>query len=212
LLETEISGPVSSIQRHHLGRIRESTKHLLILIEQILSLSRVQGGHEDVRLERVDAAALAREVAAALEPQLERKGLSLELDLPESAAALTDERKVRQILLNVISNAIKFTDVGSVSISLTRGESALCFTVVDTGRGIEAQDREHVFEPFVQVEGDGTLPTGTGLGLAVARELARHLGGDITLESRVGEGSTFTIRLPQPAVLEAAATPRQPQT
>jgi signal transduction histidine kinase len=77
--------------------------------------------------------------------------------------------------------------------------------VTDTGRGISEQDLEHVFEPFVQVRGDGSMPTGTGLGLAVARELARHLGGDITLESRLGEGSAFTIRLPDRAPVEAPA-------
>jgi signal transduction histidine kinase len=198
LLETEVSGPISSIQKHHLSRIRESTKHLLTLIEQILSLSRVQGGKEDVLIEEVDASTLVREVANAVEPQFERKGLALQLDLPEGAIELrTDPRKVRQILFNVLSNAAKFTERGTVRVALSSADGELLYTVHDTGRGIEERDREHIFEPFVQVRGDGSMPSGTGLGLAVARELARHLGGDITLESRLGEGSAFTIRLPR---------------
>jgi PAS domain S-box-containing protein len=198
LLETEVSGPISSIQKHHLSRIRESTKHLLALIEQILSLSRVQGGKEDLRLEDVDASALAREVASAVEPQLQRKGLVLELDLPDSAVGLqTDPRKVRQILFNVLSNAVKFTERGSVRVSLATTDGTLFYTVLDTGPGIGEGDLEQIFEPFVQVQTDGSIPSGTGLGLAVARELARHLGGDITLQSRLGEGSAFTIRLPK---------------
>jgi PAS domain S-box-containing protein len=201
LLETEVSGPISPVQKQHLARIRESTKNLLALIEQILSLSRVQSGKEDVRIEEIDAAQVAREVAAEVEPQLLRKGLVLELALPPdgSLGLHTDARKVRQILFNVLSNAAKFTDRGTVRVSLARVDGALVYTVQDTGRGIEERDREHIFEPFVQVWADGTPPTGTGLGLPVARELARHLGGDVTLESQLGEGSSFTIRLPHQA-------------
>ena len=203
LLETEVSGPISPVQKQHLSRIRESTKNLLTLIEQILSLSRVQSGKEDVYLEEIDASVLAREVASVVEPQLLRKGLGLELELPpEGSIALhTDPRKVRQILFNVLTNAVKFTDRGTVRVTLSSADGALLYTVEDTGRGIEERDREHIFEPFVQLWADGTPPTGTGLGLPVARELARHLGGEISLESRPGEGSSFTIRLPREATV-----------
>ena len=97
----------------------------------------------------------------------------------------------------MLSNAVKFTERGSVRISLSTTDGTLLYTVLDTGPGIGEGDLEHIFEPFVQVQTDGSIPSGTGLGLAVARELARHLGGDITLQSRLGEGSAFTIRLPQ---------------
>jgi signal transduction histidine kinase/PAS domain-containing protein len=200
LLETEISGPISGVQRQHLSRIRESTRHLLTLIEQILSLSRVQSGKHAVHLDDVDAVGLVREAVAMVEPKLRRKGVALELDFPEEGMAIrTDAGKLRQILLNVLSNAVKFTEQGAVQVALSREDHALRFTVRDTGRGIEDQHREQVFEPFVQLSGDGVLPTGTGLGLAVARELARHLGGDITLESEPGEGSAFTILVPYEA-------------
>lgn len=198
LLETEVSGPITSVQKRHLTRIRESTHDLLALIEQILSLTRAQGGREDVRLEKVDAVWLARDAAALIEPQIRRKGLTLELDLPEQTRIelRTDPRKLRQILLNVLSNAVKFTERGAVRLSIECSPGALSFSVRDTGQGIEERDRDHIFEPFVQVRREGTLTSGTGLGLPVARELARHLGGDLTLESRPGEGSTFTLRLP----------------
>ena len=146
----------------------------------------------------MDASALAREVASGVEPKLQRKGVVIELDLPDSAVGLqTDPRKVRQILFNVLSNAVKFTERGSVRVSLSTTDGTLFYTVLDTGPGIGEGDLEQIFEPFVQVQTDGSIPSGTGLGLAVARELARHLGGDITLQSRLGEGSAFTIRLPK---------------
>jgi PAS domain S-box-containing protein len=203
LLETEVAGPMSDTQKHHLSRIRESTRHLLALIEQILSLSRTQTGGEDVRIESVDVIALARDMVALLAPQIQRKGLTLDLILPEGEVGLrTDPRKVRQILLNLLSNAVKFTDAGAVKLELTRDNGSCSFRVRDTGRGVGDVDRERIFEPFFQVPGDGVPTSGTGLGLPVARELARHLGGDVTVESRPGEGSTFTVQLPDKGVAE----------
>jgi PAS domain S-box-containing protein len=216
LLETEVAGPMSDTQKHHLSRIRESTRHLLALIEQILSLSRTQTGKEDLRIESVDAIALARDTVALLAPQIQRKGLTLDLILPEGEVGLrTDPRKVRQILLNLLSNAVKFTETGAVKLELTRGNGSCAFRVRDTGRGVDDLDRERIFEPFFQVPEDGMPTSGTGLGLPVARELARHLGGDVTVESRPGEGSTFTVQLPdekEAAELKKATINFQPTT
>jgi signal transduction histidine kinase len=207
LLETEVAGPMSDVQKHHLARIRESTRHLLALIEQILSLSRTQSGKEDVRMETVDAAALAREAVALLAPQIQRKGLVLDLALPEGAVGLrTDPRKVRQILLNLLSNAVKFTDSGAVTLELARSDGSLSFRIRDTGRGISDLEKERIFEPFYQIQGEGRVSSGTGLGLPVARELARHLGGDVILETHHGEGSTFTVHLPDEDLGERVAT------
>jgi signal transduction histidine kinase len=204
LLETEVAGPMSDVQKHHLARIRESTRHLLALIEQILSLSRTQTGKEDVRLETVDAAALARDAVALLAPQIQRKGLMLDLALPEEAIGLhTDPRKVRQILLNLLSNAVKFTDHGAVTLELGRADGSLFFRIRDTGPGVSDVERERIFEPFYQIPGEGRVSSGTGLGLPVARELARNLGGDVVLESGNGEGCTFTVRLPNTELEES---------
>jgi len=201
LLEIEVAGPLNSVQKHHLSRIRESTRHLLTLIEQILTLSRVQSGDEVVHIKEVDALDLAREAAALMEPHVVRKGLRLETGFPDGALRLnTDPRKVRQILLNLLSNAVKFTETGTVRFTLTRADGAVFFRVRDTGSGIEERDREYVFEPFAQLRSEGRLTSGTGLGLPVARELARHLGGDLTLDSRPGDGSLFTLRVPITAV------------
>ena len=151
-----------------------------------------------VRREWFDAGELVRETASLIAPLAEEKGLRFNVDTDGAAVALrTDEGKVRQILINLLSNAIKYTVEGPVAFELrTAGSTALC-AVVDTGPGIAREHLENVFEPFWQVDrGDGRRITGTGLGLAVARRLARLLGGDVTLRSRVGEGSTFTLELP----------------
>ena len=207
LLASEIAGPLNDLQKQHLVRIRESGRHLLSLIEQILALSPIESGRADVRLEAVDASAVARDAAALMEPLVRRKGLVLDLALPEGPIGVrTDPNKLRQILVNLLMNAVKFTESGAVRVELSQGEGDLSFKVRDTGRGIDAPDRERIFEPFEQVQSEGTLTSGTGLGLPVSRELARRLGGDITVESHPGEGSTFTVRLPaeaaQPGVAE----------
>jgi signal transduction histidine kinase/PAS domain-containing protein len=207
LLETEVAGPMTDVQKHHLARIRESTRHLLALIEQILSLSRTQSGKEDLRLEDVDATALARDAVALLAPQIQRKGLTLDLALPEEAVGMrTDPRKVRQILLNLLSNAVKFTESGGVTLELTSLDGSLVFRIRDTGPGVSDDERERIFEPFYQNPGEGKVSSGTGLGLPVARELARNLGGDVVLESGNGRGSTFTVQLPNHELGEPTAT------
>jgi signal transduction histidine kinase len=158
-----------------------------------------------MRIESVDAIALARDTVALLAPQIQRKGLTLDLILPEGEVGLrTDPRKVRQILLNLLSNAVKFTDTGAVKLELTRDQGSCSFRVRDTGRGVGDSDCERIFEPFFQVPEDGVPTSGTGLGLPVARELARHLGGDVTVESSPGEGSTFTVHLPDKGSPEKA--------
>ncbi|HEX4936331.1 MAG TPA: ATP-binding protein, partial [Gemmatimonadaceae bacterium] len=139
-------------------------------------------------------------VAALLEPQARAKGLALEIEAPAPAlAALADAEKVRQILVNLLSNALKFTPGGG-RVTLRADADAACvrLAVADTGVGIADDQHERIFEPFVQVGSGLTRTTeGTGLGLAISRELARAMGGDVTVESRVGEGSAFTVVLPR---------------
>jgi signal transduction histidine kinase len=129
-------------------------------------------------------------------PLAEAKGLSLRVDVPD-AQLVTDGGKLRQILLNLLSNAVKFTDRGEVTLRGTESEDRIEFEVADTGIGIARENLERIFEPFWQVEQSPTRRAGgTGLGLSVSRSLARILGGDITVESKVGAGSTFTVDLP----------------
>ena len=198
ILTAEIHGDLNPKQSGHLERVKASVRHLSHLVDEILSYASMEAGREKVRLDQVELVELARDVAGIMEPIAEASGLELAVRLPETGIEVrTDESKVRQILINLLSNAIKYTPSGSVDLQVrVEGGSVLC-TVRDTGPGIARDHLENVFEPFWQVErGDGRRITGTGLGLAVARRLSRLLGGDVTLQSRVGEGSAFTLDLP----------------
>jgi signal transduction histidine kinase len=198
LLADGIPGPVNDAQRVQLSRVKASSMHLLALIEQILSLSRIEARQEELHLERVDIRTIVTDTTALVEPLLVAKGLVLDVDLPAEPAMLdTDVTKLRQILLNLLSNAGKFTKRGRVRCCVHAGANAIVVDVSDTGRGIAREDLSHVFDVFWQggrFEHD--RPEGAGLGLTVSRRLAQLLGGDITVISTPGEGSTFTLRLP----------------
>ena len=199
LLADGITGPLNDQQVAQLGRVKASATHLLTLIEQILSLSRIEAGHEDVRVERVDARAVVTDATALVEPLMAAKGLALEVELPPEPSELsTDVTKVRQILLNLLTNAGKFTERGSVRCQLRSDEELVVVDVSDTGRGIATGDLEHVFDSFWQGGSpDRERPDGVGLGLSVSRRLAHLLGGEITVASAPGRGSTFSLRLPR---------------
>jgi signal transduction histidine kinase len=199
LLAGEMAGPVSPLQRDYLARVKAAAKHLVRIIEEILTFSRVEAGKEPVQLEALDCGALMRDVTELFEPQARAKGLSLELSLPDEPVTLwTDTTKVRQILINVVGNALKFTETGGVSIELSVVTDRAVFRVSDTGPGIESSDLERVFDPFTQLDQTLTrVKGGTGLGLPVSRRLARLLGGDLVVESTPARGTLFTCWLPQ---------------
>ena len=201
LLETGIAGPITDAQHEHLGRIKASARHLTDLIEEILTFSRLESGREEVRAEAVDLAALARETADVVDPSARKKGLRLRTEIPgERVVAETDPAKVRRILLDLLSNAVTFTNRGEVGLAMAPADEMVTFRVWDTGIGIAPENREKIFEPFWQAATGLTREVGgTGLGLTVARRLARMLGGDVAVESQVGKGSTFTVALPRVA-------------
>jgi signal transduction histidine kinase len=199
LLSDGITGPLNDGQVVQLGRVRASAMHLLTLIEQILSLSRIEARQEDLQLEKVDARALVADATALLEPLTSAKGLALEVDLPAEPAMLeTDATKVRQILLNLLTNAGKFTERGTVGCRMRADAEVVFIEVSDTGRGIADADLPRLFDVFWQGgASERKRPEGVGLGLSVSQRLARLLGGEITVASVAGEGSTFTLRLPR---------------
>lgn len=205
LLEAEIAGPINAGQRQHLHRIQQSALHLLALINRLLSFSRIEAGKEEVELEPVNLAELARDAVALIEPQAVRQGLELRVNIPSAVAEVeTDPGKVRQILLNLLSNAVKFTETGEVEFRMAMEGESVSFEVRDTGPGIPAAEHSRIFDAFTQADQTRTRKKGgTGLGLSVSRELARLLGGDITLESTPGEGSTFGVVLPVRARVQA---------
>ncbi|HSU13238.1 ATP-binding protein [Longimicrobium sp.] len=201
LLDAGVAGDLSTVQREHLGRIRAGSKHLLRLIEDVLLFSRIEAGRETVMTDDVELGLVVREAASMVEPLAVQKGLRFTVVTPdEPVHAATDEGKLHQIVLNLLSNSVKFTDAGEIRVELSRapgGEARI--SVSDTGIGIAPENLERIFDAFSQVEQAPTRRVGgTGLGLSVTRNLARLLGGDVEVESRFPGGSIFTVRIPPP--------------
>jgi signal transduction histidine kinase len=208
LLELGIHGPVSDAQRIALDRIQASQRHLLGLIAGVLDYSRVEAGAVSYRLENVPVGEAVSEAEMLVAPQLRAKGLGYAwAGAPPGLAVRADREKLQQILLNLLGNAVKFTHPrgdasGRIEVSCTTsGDDAGAFVSIhvrDTGKGIAPNALERIFEPFVQVDQRLTRPhAGVGLGLAISRDLARGMGGDLTAESTPGVGSVFTLSLPR---------------
>ena len=198
LLADGITGPVTDPQRHQLGRIKASATHLLGLIDEILTYSRVEAGSETAHFESLCVQSALEEAAAIVEPLVTDRGLALRLESQASGAHVyTDAQKVRQILVNLLSNATKFTENGTIVVGAYREGRQLMFYVRDPGIGIAEEHQHRIFEPFWQVNSRATRKiAGTGLGLTVSRRLAQMIGGELTVQSAPGRGSTFTLELP----------------
>ncbi len=211
LLAMELRGPVTDAQRQDLARIKKSGQHLLSLINDILNLARIEAGRLDLQLGDVRIAEVMTNVEALMAPQMRAKGLAYrEAGATEGLTVHADAEKLQQILLNLLSNACKFTaSGGSVQVVCDElsqahergprnGRRMVAVRVADTGRGIPVEKLASVFEPFVQIDRQSTPGSqqGVGLGLAISRHLARAMGGDLTVVSAVGVGSTFTLVLP----------------
>lgn len=205
LLEMGLAGTVNDEQRGQIRKIGENAQRLVELIDEILTFSRMEGERARLRLEPVDLAELIRSTAEPFARRAEEKGLDFTVETPESVVAQTDPAKVEHILRDLLSNSVKFTRSGEITVSLRREDGIAAIEVTDTGVGIEPEVLPQIFEPFWQAESPLTREFGgTGLGLAVAQRLARALGGDISAESTPGEGSTFTVRLPVQAAAPTA--------
>lgn len=201
LLSDGITGPVTELQRQQLGRINASARHLLGLIDEILTFARVDIGRERIRWESMSVNHTIADAAALVEPMAAAKSIDFIVELLEEDEAIqTDGTKLRQMLVNLLSNGIKFTENGEVRVSCLVNNGILELRIADTGVGISAENIEEVFEAFWQAEQTATRKTGgTGLGLSVTRKLARLLGGDVTVASKLGVGTTFLLTLPMKA-------------
>ena len=200
LLELKIGGAITEQQQQYLARIRSSQQHLLGIITDLLNYSRIEAGQVTYDTVEVPVRASIETVMALLEPQASGKGLRLEVGpCAPALMALADRTKAEQIVLNLLSNAVKFTRSGGrVEVGCRAEKDRALIVVRDTGPGIPEDKQSAIFEPFVQLGRSLTSPhEGTGLGLAISRDLARAMGGDITVESVLGEGSTFTLALPR---------------
>jgi signal transduction histidine kinase len=196
-----VSGDLMPPQRDKLGRVDSNARHLLSIINDLLDIARIESGKLPIQVEKLVLPDLVDEVMAEVEPLI--AGTSLEVTrriAPTMPELRTDRQKVKQIVLNLLSNALKFTPQGSVSIVLDyhAADEEVSVAVADTGIGISTDNQQTIFEAFGQADSSyAKRHGGTGLGLSICRRLATILGGRITLVSTLGEGSTFTLFLPR---------------
>ncbi len=206
LLEMEVRGPLTEPQKIDLRRLRVSQEHLLSLIDNILAFAKVDSGKLEYDIQPVSVYSISTAAEAMIQPQAEAKGVRCAYEgCDEEIMALADPDKLQQILLNLLGNAIKFTERGGmVILSCSSSENGVELKVQDTGKGIDPEKIESIFEPFVQLDRELSRPQeGVGLGLAISRNLARGMDGEIRVESEPGRGSIFTLHLP--AAGEAAS-------
>jgi PAS domain S-box-containing protein len=200
-----LAGALNAEQAKQMGMVQRSARHLLALINDILDISKIEAGQLEICMEPFDLRAVVEQVLESVAPMAQRKGLALHLDMPASLPPQhSDRRRVVQILLNLLNNAVKFTERGSVRVKVTLpsdplAENRRCVQVdvVDTGIGMRPADLQILFEPFRQIDSSlSRQHEGTGLGLAICRRLADLLGGQVSVQSQFGEGSVFSVTLP----------------
>ena len=198
LLRRETEKQISPVQRENLEDLLRNAERLLGLIDSLLDFARIESGKMEIKVEPVKIDALVQEAAAMVEPMLSVNSVRIVRDIPPDIAALnTDREKLRQIILNLLGNAVKFTDRGEIRVSASQQNGDFSLAIADTGIGIEQADMNRIFEEFDR----GRLSSaagyrGTGLGLAIVKRLVVILGGSIAVESEVGKGSTFIVTIP----------------
>jgi signal transduction histidine kinase len=206
ILLQHLAGPLNDEQRKQLTMVQTSGRHLLALVSDVLDLSKIEAGQLKIAHDRFDLANAIERTTLGVRPQLERKGLSLSLEVPPEVGSITgDRRRVEQILMNLLSNAIKFTDHGAVSVRAWRDGPWVKVEVTDTGIGIDAAQIGRLFQPFSQLEsGLARRHEGTGLGLSICRQLVELMGGTIDVRSQPGVGTVFVFALPVDAQSKTA--------
>ncbi|MCE9570661.1 MAG: PAS domain S-box protein [Rhodocyclales bacterium] len=198
VLQQKIPGPLNAEQEKQLGIVRNASRHLLELINDVLDISKVEAGELSLASERFDLRELLLRLGETFSPQAARRGLSYGQKIAEGDLFVSgDSRRVAQVLGNLIANALKFTPGGGITLDCTRRDDACIIAVSDTGVGIRPEDMNRLFRPFSQIENGLTgLREGTGLGLAISRHLAQAMGATIQVESEWGKGSRFSFTLP----------------
>jgi signal transduction histidine kinase len=195
LLAGGMHGPLTEEQQESLARIREAGQELLRMINDILNFAKLESGRVDVHLAPIRVADAVTRAASLVHVRIAEEGLAFEAPDCNGAEVLADPDRLQQVLLNLLTNAVKFTPAGGrISVTCEHQRERVLLRVHDTGIGIPPEQLQRVFEPFVQL--DASRADGVGLGLAISRELTRAMGGELTVESVPGQGSTFTIALP----------------
>ncbi len=199
LMLMEVAGAINEKQKEQLARVKSNANHLLSLINDVLDISKIEAGKYELTLESFDIVHLVNEQVEAFIPEFVEKGLDFEIQLPNMPVLIkSDQRQVKQIVMNFLSNAFKFTDEGCITVSINQHDSEqLSISVKDTGTGIKKSDISRLFQPFQQTSANLTHNyKGTGLGLYLSDKLAVAIGADIKVTSKYGEGSEFVLTLP----------------
>ena len=198
ILLQRLAGPLNIEQEKQLGMVQQSARHLLALINDVLDISKVEAGELRIASEPVDPVRSVLSVVKTMQPIAEQKGLKVEIDLaPDTRSFTGDSRRIEQVVLNLMSNAIKFTDTGTIIITTRNEPGGISMSVRDSGIGISEADIGTLFIPFHQIDSGTTRKhDGTGLGLSISKRLVELHGGSITVQSTVGVGSCFTVFLP----------------
>lgn len=198
ILLKEMPGPLNFEQKKQLKMVMGSARHLLNLINDILDISKIESGELTIARENFSLVEVLAQVQESLAPQAEKKGLYLTVHVsPGIDRLVSDSRRVRQILLNLVGNAVKFTEHGGVTVECARRDRQLDIRVIDSGIGVREENLKNLFLSFRQLDtGLARKYEGTGLGLFICKRLVQMLGGQIRVQSRFGEGSTFSFTLP----------------
>ena len=196
-----LAGPLNEEQARQLDMVRSSARHLLTLINDVLDISKIEAGQITVVSKPFDLRSSIKKVVSLVQPMAAKQGLALRVELAsEIGILINDQRRVEQVLLNLLNNAVKFTERGEVAVTAEEVYSpqiAVRLRVLDTGIGIKPEDMAVLFQPFKQIDSGLTRNfEGTGLGLAICRRLLELMGGEIEVESEWGKGSVFTVILP----------------
>jgi hypothetical protein len=191
-----LTGPLNDEQVKQMSMVQTSARHLLALINDVLDISKIEAGQLELAMAKFDLRASIEKMVKLVSPQAVKKGIELRMEIgPDVATVCTDQRRLEQVVLNLLNNAVKFTERGHVSIYCETENDHYVLAVTDTGIGIREEELPGLFQPFHQLDtGLSRRHEGSGLGLSICKKLMDMMGGSISVESRWGEGSTFTVR------------------
>jgi len=195
----ELAGPLNAEQRKQMTMVQNSSRHLLALINDVLDISKIEAGQLELSLTTFELRPSIEKMVSLVSPMAEKKGIDLKLEIADDiGTANTDQRRLEQVILNLLNNAVKFTEKGYVRIICRTEDDHYLLTVSDTGIGMHPEELSDIFQPFHQIDtGLSRKHEGTGLGLSICKKLSDLMGGTIAVESRWGQGSTFTVRFPK---------------
>ena len=191
-----MTGEITEEQRKQLTMVKNNAKHLLALINDVIDVSKIEAGKIELAIEEFDLSALVQEVKDSFAVAVAEKGLKMPVKMPERLVIESDERRTKQILMNFVSNAVKFTDKGQIAVNVVKNDKMAEVSVRDTGIGIRKEDIDKLFKAFSRIPTEGMLKEGTGLGLYLSKKIAGLLGGEIKAEGEFGKGSVFAFTLP----------------